>query len=137
MSTPRPIPRHGGRAQRGFTLIEVLIAILIFSLGLLGTAALQARVVQVATQNGDRARAALLANEMVSQLWAAQSATPTALATWQTQVSTPSMSGLPNGSGTVTTNASTNTAVITVTWRAPSAASGAQLNSYTTTVAIQ
>ena len=56
------------RPTRGFTLIEVLISILVFSFGLLGAAAMQAVAVQAATQNGDRSRAGLLANEMVSTL---------------------------------------------------------------------
>ena len=127
----------GRRSLQGFTLIEVMISILIFSLGLMGTVALQALAVQMATQNTDRSRAAILANEMVSQLWAGQSATPTDLAGWQAKVSNPAVSGLPNGTGSVTTTTSTNTAVILVTWKAPSAASGAASSNYATTVVIQ
>ncbi len=124
-------------AMQGFTLIEVMISVLIFSVGLLGTAALQARAVQMATQNEDRSRAAILANEMVAQLWANQSATPADLAGWKAKVANAAVSGLPNGVGAVATTASTSTAVITITWKAPSAPKGAPANSYTTTVVIQ
>ncbi|HEY8975915.1 MAG TPA: prepilin-type N-terminal cleavage/methylation domain-containing protein [Burkholderiaceae bacterium] len=128
------------RSTRGFTLIEVLIAILVFSFGLLGAAAMQAVAVQAATQNGNRSRAALLANEMVSTLWATQSSTPAPadLAAWTSKIATPSASGLPNGSGTVTAcTGVANCAVITVTWKAPSAKTAAASNRYTTTVVIQ
>jgi len=128
------------RPTRGFTLIEVLISILVFSFGLLGAAAMQAVAVQAATQNGDRSRAGLLANEMVSTLWAAQSATPATsdLDAWKAKVAAPAVSGLPNGSGTVTAcTGVANCAVITVTWKAPSAKASAASNRYTTTVVIQ
>jgi len=136
-------PRHAPRLRRstrGFTLIEVLISILVFSFGLLGAAAMQAMAMQAATQNSDRSRAALLANEMVSTMWAAQSSTPAAadLAAWTAKVATPSVSGLPNGAGTVAACAGVvGCAVITITWKAPSAKVAAASNRYTTTVVIQ
>ena len=136
MKTPA-IPSRRRRASAGFTLIEVLISILIFSLGVLGTVALQARAAQFAEQNGDRSRAAVLANEMVSSMWAHQSATPdsTYLASWQTAVSTPTVSGLPNGSSKVTTTG--NSATVTVYWKGPAVAAAAASASFTTTVVIQ
>ncbi len=136
MKTPAILARRQ-RPSKGFTLIEVMISILIFSFGVLGTVALQARAVQFAEQNSDRSRAALLANEMVSKLWAAQSATPdpTVLSRWQTAVSSTTNSGLPNGLGTVSTSG--NTATVTVRWQSPSATTGSAYNSYSTTVVIQ
>ncbi len=128
------------RLPQGFTLIEVLISLLVFSFGLLGAAALQALAVQAATQNSDRSRAALLANEMVTMLWANQSATPADadLAAWKIKVSTPAVSGLPNGAGTVTAcSGVANCAVIAVTWKAPSAKAAASSNGFSTTVVIQ
>jgi type IV pilus assembly protein PilV len=135
MTTPAFHRRRSGSA--GFTLIEVMISILIFSLGVLGTVALQARAGQFAEQNGDRSRAAILANELVSSLWANQSATPDAtyLAAWKTRVATPAQSGLPNGSAAVTTTG--NSATVQIYWKAPSIASGAASAAYTTTVVIQ
>jgi type IV pilus assembly protein PilV len=128
------------RAIQGFTLIEVLISILVFSFGLLGAAAMQAMAVKVATQNGDRSRAAMLASEMVSTLWASQSSTPSSgdLAAWKVKVATPTVSGLPGGIGSVAPCVGiANCAVVTVTWKAPSARASDNASRYATTVVIQ
>lgn len=136
-----PTPPRSGRSSRGFTLVEVLISILVFSFGLLGAAALQSLAVQMGTQNGDRSRAASLANEMVTKLWNNQSSTPssTDLSNWTTMVANPAVSGLPNGTGAVATcsGAVANCALITITWKAPSAKSTAQASQYQTSVVIQ
>jgi type IV pilus assembly protein PilV len=132
--------RRSRRAIQGFTLIEVLISILVFSFGLLGAAAMQAMAVQTATQNGDRSRAAMLANEMVSTLWATQSSTPASadLAAWKAKVATATTSGLPNGIGSVAPcTGIANCAVVTISWKAPSAKVTATANRYITTVVIQ
>ena len=120
------------RTQRGVMLLEVLISVLIFSVGLLGLVALQARAHQYSASAEDTNRAALLANEIGSVMWATQSASvpAAAYAAWQARVADPSVDGLPNGAGTVTTAG--NTASITITWRPPSAASGAAANRYVT-----
>ena len=139
MNTTPFAPRRR-RSSRGFTLVEVLISILVFSFGLLGAAAMQSIAVQAGTQNGDRSRAAVLANEMVSTLWGDQSSTPVPakLLLWQTKVSTTTDSGLPNGVGTVTAcSGVANCATVTIKWSAPSAKSTAQPNQYTTSVVIQ
>jgi type IV pilus assembly protein PilV len=124
--------------QAGLTLIEVLVAILIFSFGLLGFVGLQARAIQYSAGAEDSNRAALLANELASQMLTAQSATlPAAAVTaWQTRVSDATVAGLPNGAGTVSTTG--NIATITLTWRATSAISGAvnSVNQYMTQVII-
>ncbi|OUM03777.1 type IV pilus modification protein PilV [Variovorax sp. JS1663] len=120
------IPRLKPRAhtERGIALIEVLVSILIFSLGLLGLIGLQARAVSFSTDAEDRNRAAMLANELSTVMWLGNSVTvdATALSNWQTRVSTPSAGGLPNGAGTVTVTA--GVAEIVITWRPPSRASG-------------
>jgi len=137
---PSRCPPRPRLSTGGFTLVEVLIAILVFSFGLLGAAAMQAVAVQAATQNGDRSRAALLANEMVSTLWAARSSTPADgdLAAWTAKVATPAVSGLPGGAGSVAAcTGIAGCAVITVTWKAPSAKAAAASNRYTTTVVIE
>jgi type IV pilus assembly protein PilV len=137
MHTPSYAP-HRRRSSRGFTLIEVMISLLVFSFGVLGAAAMQAIAVQNGTQNGDRSRAAMLANEMVSNLWGKQSATPVAgdLTAWQGRVSNAAATGLPNGSGTVT-SCGTNCATVNVYWKAPSAKAAAASSAYSTNVVIQ
>ncbi len=108
-------------ATRGFTLIEVLIAILIFTVGILGAVGMQARLTQATLQNGDRARASMLADEMASQMWIKHSADianadSTFYSKWQSRVSTPTTSGLSGGSGTVTYSTTTKISTINISW---------------------
>ncbi len=137
--------KHAG----GFTLIEVLVSILIFSFGILGFVGLQARATQVSVSAEDSNRAALMANEIASTLLIGEgSPTPSEAAsgagTWNVTDPTTSAaieawklrvrgvtasgvedgSGLPNGVGTVTvvSDAVTgSTATISISWRATTA----------------
>lgn len=132
MKRHRQAPR--GRA-RGFTLIEVLVAIVLMSFGLLGLVSLQARAVQYSVSAEDSQRAALLANEVATQMWGSNSVTLSAadITAWETRVADASASGLPNGVGTVTVAG--NVARIVVQWRPPRAAVGEE-NRYQTDVVI-
>ena len=56
------------RWQRGATLIEVLVALLVLAIGLLGTAALQTRAQTAEVEAYQRSQALLLAQDMVSRL---------------------------------------------------------------------
>ncbi len=121
------------------TLIEVLVALLIFSFGVLGLVGLQSRALQYSTSAQDSNRAALLANEMVFQMINANTVDPataaaSAYATWQARVADPTHSGLPNGSGTVA--ASGAVGVVTITWQAPSASASNTQNHYATQVVL-
>lgn len=124
---------HAPRGQVGLTLIEVLVTILIFSFGLLGFVGLQARAIQYSVSAEDSNRAAMLANEISSTMLVSQSASAPAAAysAWQARVAASAV-GLPNGQGTVSTT--DNVATITLTWRAPGAASGTanSVNKYVT-----
>lgn len=132
-----PIPRK----ESGFTLIEVMVSLLIFSLGVLGMVAMQTKAITYAVDAEDRSRAALLASELVAAMWAEGTNNPTIYSngTWQTHVADVTKSGLPNGLGTVepTTDSSTQikTTKVTITWRAPSKAS-TEKNTYFTQVVI-
>lgn len=53
-----------GRYQKGFSLLEVLIAVLIFGIGLLGVAAVQVMSLQNAVNSDLRTHANLAANEL-------------------------------------------------------------------------
>lgn len=126
------------RAARGFTLIEVLISILIFTVGILGTLGMQVKLAQATVQNGDRARASMLADEMASQMWLKHSAdianADSAFYTaWKTRVGTPATSGLPQGSGAVSYATSTKISKITITWTPTNQTS---TNSFVTSVVI-
>lgn len=56
------------RAQRGLTLIEVLVTILILSIGLLGMAGLQSRLQMSEMEAYQRAQALLLLNDMANRI---------------------------------------------------------------------
>lgn len=59
-----------GRRQAGAYLLEVLIGILIFSLGILGIVGLQAASLRSTTEAGLRAEAVFAANQFIGQMWA-------------------------------------------------------------------
>lgn len=131
----RPAPRA---AAQGFSLIEVLVSLLIFSFGILGAVGLQARTVQFSVQAGDRTRAALLANEIVSQMWLAKSTTlgSSVTAAWNTRVADTTVAGLPNGVGTVGAADANGVVTVTVTWHPPSVPSTQPDNKYVTQVVM-
>ncbi len=67
-------------------LIEALIALLIFSMGILGIVGLQASAVKASTDAKYRSEASLLANELIGKMWVSNR-TP---GTLQTDFSSPS-----------------------------------------------
>ncbi|MDN8614260.1 type IV pilus modification protein PilV [Variovorax ginsengisoli] len=120
MTLPRP-PLPGSDRQNGVALLEVLVAILLFSFGILGLIGLQARAISYSTDAEDRNRAAMLANEIATTMWLNNSlSVPEAtLATWQLKVANATGSGLTGGVGTVTADATDHSANVLITWRAP------------------
>lgn len=63
-------PRAG---QSGLALIEVLVAVLILGIGLLGLAALQVTSTQMTTQSQQKSQAILLAQDMIERVRANRS----------------------------------------------------------------
>ena len=61
---------HAVSRQSGVMLIEALIAILIFSVGVLGIIGLQASAAKASVDAQFRSEAALLANELIGRMWA-------------------------------------------------------------------
>ena len=131
--------KHSTQRQSGMTLIEVLVAILIFSFGLLGFVGLQARAIQFSTSAEDSNRAALLANEIAAaaELTGGVTLPVATVDAWKARVSAAGGAGLPNGVGTYT-QTSPKTASITISWRAPQAAIGSanSVNQYVTQVIV-
>lgn len=109
---------------RGVSLVEVLMAIVLLSVGVLGLVGLQARATQYSIDAEDNNRAAMLANELASTMWLAHTTSlPAATITaWNTRVADAATNGLPNGAGSVSVAA--GVATITISWHAPSAPSG-------------
>lgn len=65
MTLPSPL-----RQQYGSTLIEALVAIVIFSVGVLGLAGLYATSIKLAADAKLRSDAAYLANQIIGHMWA-------------------------------------------------------------------
>lgn len=61
----------------GFVLLEVLIAILIFSLGVVGLIGLQAISAKNSTDARYRSEAALLVNQLIGDMWVTDRTIPT------------------------------------------------------------
>jgi type IV pilus assembly protein PilV len=129
--------RQRHHPARGFSMIEVLVAIVLISFGILGLVSLQARAVQYSVSAEDSQRAALLAGEIATTMWGANSVTLDAdvIQAWADRVADPSVAGLPNATGDIEVDAAGNIARITVQWRANHASSG-QENRYVTDVVI-
>lgn len=60
---------RANRSERGSSLLEALVAIVLFSIGLLGLIGLQAVSIKSTSDAKYRADAALLANQIIGQMW--------------------------------------------------------------------
>jgi type IV pilus assembly protein PilV len=58
--------------QRGVMLIEALIAILIFSIGILAVVGMQSVAIKNVTESRSRSEASFLAGELLTQMWVDQ-----------------------------------------------------------------
>ena len=67
MRAGRRLPAQGG--ERGVMLIEALVAILIFSIGILAVVGMQAAAIKDVTAAKYRSEAAFLVQELLSQMW--------------------------------------------------------------------
>lgn len=63
------IALNSRHTQSGAFLLEALIAILIFSFGILGIVGLQAKAIRFTNDSEYRAEATYLANSLISQMW--------------------------------------------------------------------
>jgi type IV pilus assembly protein PilV len=117
------------------TLIEVMAALLVFSAGLLGLVALQARATQESIGAEDASRASLLANEIATTMWTQGSVVldDDVVDAWAARVADTAGGGLPNGLGAVAVAG--GVATVTVSWR-PVGALDANMHRYQTQVVI-
>jgi len=65
------------KKQRGVLLLEALIGILLFSIGILAVVALQGSAIKAVTQAKFRSDASFLADEIIGQIWANRTNAPT------------------------------------------------------------
>lgn len=126
---------HHARAQKGIVLLEALVAILIFSLGILGLIGLQAVSIQNTSESQFRVEAANLANTVLAQIRTADPLTRVNLfqtnggsvtvgyTAWYNRVADPS-TGLPgaavaaNRPTVVFSGAGNDTVTVTMIWQA-------------------
>jgi type IV pilus assembly protein PilV len=158
-----PLAPHAGRLhrERGFMLVEALVAILVFSLGILGVVGMQARSVQMMSDATYRAQAAQHASELIAEMWTVDPSRLAALYSsggnpvgtryteWKNRIVSGS-TALPGASAnlptvTITTtqtaystdisfgSQTATTVSVTVRWKAPSSD---VVGSYTTTAMI-
>lgn len=113
--------------ESGIALIEALIAILLFSLGILALVGLQASMTKNVTQSKLRGEASYLANQLIGQMWVDQAnlssyAIASNACTTGGNAKCTSWLGsvqntLPSGGAEVTINA--GVVSVTVNWRLP------------------
>jgi type IV pilus assembly protein PilV len=130
--------QHAPRArfQRGVALLESMMALLIFSVGLLGLLGLEARVMGTSTNSENRNRAAMLAGEVASQMWLSNTLAPTTTAynNLILNAGDQTQGGVPGGIiSVVAVPTTTNAADVTVTWQEKS---DANLSTLTTRVIL-
>lgn len=131
------------KSQSGVMLLEALIGILIFSMGVLALVGMQALAVKVATESRERAEASNLASQLIGDMWmnranlasynytAGSGAIPAVLTSWVSQV----QAALPNADvnlpsvqvGTpALAGVQGNEVIITVQWQSPGASTARQ-----------
>ena len=128
--------------QSGIALLEALISILIFSMGILAVMGLQAVSITNTLMSKYRSDASFLTNAIVGRMWAdtpnlasypvalgASSSHPP-VAAWKTQIE----ATLPGGKGAITLSGSDVT--VTVSWTIPGVSGSLATQSYKTITTI-
>ena len=131
--------------QGGFSLIEGLVAILIFSLGILALISMQATSIQQSSGAKYRTEASLLANQLIGQMWV----TDRTAATLQTNFNTGGaqyaawladvQATLPTAAASAPTVAvdAAGVATINLFWKAPNEQASAPAHRFTTVAQIR
>lgn len=149
--TTRSFPRRArgaGKAARGFMLLEVLVALLIFSIGVLGIIGLQAAMTKAQTGSKFRADASFLAQRLIASMWSDRSglasyggancAGHTRCSEWLDEVAralpggTATVDVTPLADGTVSGVVVAADVTVTITWTPPNE----ETRNYTTTSSV-
>jgi type IV pilus assembly protein PilV len=106
--------------QGGVMLIEALVAILLFSLGVVAVMGMQAVSIEQVSQAKYRTDASYLANQITGKMWVDQAniasyatSTYSGRTAWNTVVA----NTLPQGTGTIAVNGTVVT--VTINWQTP------------------
>jgi type IV pilus assembly protein PilV len=133
--------QRGKSAQRGVVLLEALVAILLFSMGVLAVAGLQGTMIKNTSDSKSRSEASYIAQQKIGQMWADPDPAqlPSYLISGQGALGYDISNMLPNGTRTVTRPACAAPLdpldcpfVITITWQQP----GQTQHTFTTTASI-
>jgi type IV pilus assembly protein PilV len=138
------------KRQGGVMLLEALIAILIFSIGILAVVGIQATTIRNVTDSKHRTEAAFLTNKLLSQMWTdagniasyaypGSGAVPTRLNGWVGQVNTTLPAATTNPPIVTITGASAAGAKVTiqVRWQLPEEATkGLPPHNYTVVASV-
>lgn len=128
----RPTARapHARRAcasskTSGMVLIEVLVALLVFMLGILGFIGLQTALTRTQAESDLRATAANLANDVMGRMWSnvgnlagyegTESCSATSCTEWRAKV----QQALPGGTASITVDEPTGNVSIKIGWSLP------------------
>lgn len=115
------------KSQQGSVLLEAMIAVLIFSMGILALVGLQAAMVKNTSDAKYRAEASFVAQQKLGDIWVGG----TALADHEVEEEDVSVY-LPSGKRTVDV-AADNVVTVTVTWQVP----GEDVHTYTTSGRVE
>jgi type IV pilus assembly protein PilV len=119
-------------AQHGAVLLEAMIAILIFSMGVLAIVGLQAAMIKNTADSKYRADAGFIAQERIGQIWADPDPTRVGYVSF-VEANTDISTLLPAGTRTVTQPVA-GQFTVTITWTQPGA--GETQHTFTTTARI-
>lgn len=125
---PTPLASH--QSQQGAVLLEALIAVLIFSLGVLALAGLQSTMIKNTDDAKYRAEASFIAQQKLGEIWVNAQGLPN-LAGYA-QVDDP-VASLPDGLRTVAIDAN-SLITVTVNWTLPG---NDNMHTYTTNARIE
>jgi type IV pilus assembly protein PilV len=111
--------------ERGFAILEALVAMLVFAFGILGLVGVQASMTREQTAAKLRSDAAYLAGDLIATMWGdvanitnystSNCASYTRCSDWKNKV----VAAMPSASVAVTVNATSGDVSVTVIWTLP------------------
>ena len=129
METSLPIQRSAAARQRGATLLEALIGILIFSVGILALVGMQALAIKHMSDAKYRSDASFFAHEIIGQMrvnraslgsyaFAGAGTTPAAIDPWATRIQN-ALPGVTAAANLPIISVAGTTVTVTVRWQLP------------------
>jgi type IV pilus assembly protein PilV len=129
MNSSIPVLTKAGIRQKGATLLEALIGILIFSVGILALVGMQALAIKHMSDAKYRSDASFFANEIIGQMWVNRSnlatyayagagAPPAAINSWVTSIQN-TLPGVTAAANLPIITVAGTTVTVTVRWQLP------------------